>query len=294
MDKTESTADARIAGNSGLVPLPNPVALGAILDDLYASFNAREWIHPDPLEFVYRYEDPRDREVVGLIAACLAYGRVAQILTSVSRVLEALGPSPHKRLVELDARALTDRLAGFKHRWTTTEETVGFLLGIGSVLERFGGLEACFLEHHSTDADSTLQGLAGFARELRGGDAPSSLLSSPEKGSACKRLHLYLRWMVRSDSVDPGCWNGVSPSQLIVPLDTHMHRVARSLNATRRKQANLAAAIDLTRAFRELVPDDPVRFDFALTRLGIRQELDLDDFLLACGQLAAKPGRTKG
>ena len=135
------------------------------------------------------------------------------------------------------------------------------------------------MAHHGQNEETTSPGLRGFSKELLNGSRPTSLVSAPEKGSACKRLHLYLRWMVRSDRVDPGCWRGVSPSQLVVPLDTHMHRIALALGMTNRKQANFAAALDVTRAFRALCPEDPVRYDFSLTRLGIRRETDLDGFL---------------
>ncbi len=95
------------------------------------------------------------------------------------------------------------------------------------------------------------------------------LLPSPGKGSACKRLNLFLRWMVRSDDVDPGGWSGVDAGKLIVPLDTHMHRMGLEVGLTRRKQADMQAALEVTRAFRTIAPEDPVRYDFALTRLGI-------------------------
>ena len=268
-------------------PGPSPPALSPadggrlreVLEEHYKAFNHRDWIHPDPLEVVYRYASAQDREVVGLIAACLAYGRVNQILRSIEKVLAILDPSPSECLAHADAKWLKERLLGFKHRWTTAEELVSFLRGIGEVLGRFGSLEQCFLAHHRQSEETTSPGLRGFAGELVNRGRPTSLVSAPEKGSACKRLHLYLRWMVRSDCVDPGCWRGVSPSQLVVPLDTHMHRIGLALGMTRRKQANLAAALDVTRAFRTLCPEDPVRYDFSLTRLGIRQETDLDGFL---------------
>lgn len=268
-------------------PGPTPPALSsadggrlrAELEEHYQTFNHRDWIHPDPLEVVYRYAGAQDREVVALIAACLAYGRVQQILQSIEKVLVVLGPSPHECLAHADEMWLKEKLHGFKHRWTTAQELVSFLEGIGAVLGRFGSLEQCFLAHHRQNEETTSPGLSGFAGDLLNGGRPTSLVSAPEKGSACKRLHLYLRWMVRSDRVDPGCWRGVSPSQLVVPLDTHMHRIALALGMTSRKQANFAAALDVTRAFRALCPEDPVRYDFSLTRLGIRRETDLDGFL---------------
>ncbi len=261
--------------------------LAGVLENQYLAFNRRAFVHPDPLEVVYRYDSDGAREVVGLIAACLAYGRVAQILKNVDLVLDVLGDAPHEYVMEVKRAELERKLAGFKHRWTTSEEVVDFLLGIGYVLRRHRSLEACFLSHHPAKSDSTVAGLEGFARELRGSDTPTSLVSSPEKGSACKRLHLYLRWMVRSDDVDPGCWRNVSPAHLVVPLDTHMHRIARALALTRRKQANLVTALEVTESFRFFCANDPVRFDFCLTRLGIRREMDLKGFLAECSRLQA-------
>ncbi len=251
------------------------------LDALYARLNRRAFVSPDPLEVVYRYEDPRDREVAGLIAAGLAYGRVAQILRNLHALLDTLGPSPAARIRQKGGAALAGA-PEFRHRWTDAAEMSAFLDAIGEALHRHGSLEACFLAHRAAHAEHTLGALEGFTRELRKGGPPTSLLSAPEKGSACKRLHLYLRWMVRRDDVDPGCWKTVSPRMLLIPLDTHMHRLSRALGLTKRNQANLATAIEITEAFRRINPDDPLKYDFALTRLGIRGELDPQDFLREC------------
>lgn len=252
--------------------------LHAELETLHARLNRREFVSPDPLEVVYRYETDRDREVVGLIAACLAYGRVAQILRNLDTVLAALGPHPADAL-RVDGSKRAARLDGFQHRWTTQAEIAAFFNGISRALRGHGSLEACFLSHQPADAETTLPGLTGFTRELRLGAPHDSLVSAPEKGSACKRLHLYLRWMARRDDVDPGCWPRLHPKLLIIPLDTHMHRAARALRLTQRNQANLAAALDVTASFRRMNPDDPLKYDFALTRLGIRSDEDMGKFL---------------
>ncbi len=262
-------------------------ALREKLDALHARLNRRALVSPDPLEVVYRYDDPRDREVVGLIAACLAYGRVAQILRNLYALLDALGPGPAE-VIRREGADAAARVPGFRHRWTDASEMAGLLGGISAVLRRHGSLEGCFLAHCSASDEDTLPALSGFTRELRGGAAANSLLSAPEKGSACKRLHLYLRWMVRRDEVDPGCWTGVSPGALLIPIDTHMHRIARGLGLTRRNQANLATVLEVTRGFRTINPADPLKYDFALTRLGIRSELNPEDFLRECGVSAAR------
>ncbi|MFH1730557.1 MAG: TIGR02757 family protein [Planctomycetota bacterium] len=250
------------------------------LDGLYAKYNRREFVHPDPLEFLYNYGGVADREVVGLVASSLAYGRVVQILRSVGLVLELLGPEPTAFLERSSRRELSEALSGFRHRFTGGEELAALLAGIGAARRRYGSIEECF-KTGMGPGDNLRAPLSAFVSELSaaaGGRLPH-LLPSPDDGSACKRLNLFLRWMVRRDDVDPGGWDGMRASMLIVPLDTHMHRVGRALGFTRRSQAGWRTAAEVTAAFREIAPDDPVRYDFALTRLGIRGDADLGELL---------------
>jgi uncharacterized protein (TIGR02757 family) len=242
------------------------------LEALYAEWNRRELVHPDPLEFVHRYADPRDREVVGLLAASLAYGRVAQILGSVEIVLGALGPSPAASAAGPGRARLEGALRGFRHRFTTGRDVCLLLNGAGRLIERCGSIERAFLSGMGPDDGTVVPALGRFAESLRdaSGRPGGNLLPEPGKGSACKRLHLFLRWMVRRDEVDPGVWTTVSPALLVVPLDVHMHRIAVSLGATSRRQADLRTALQATEWFRGLSPGDPVKYDFALTRMGMR------------------------
>lgn len=257
--------------------------MARVFELAYHRFNHPEYIHPDPLVFVYRFRDPKDMEVAGFIAASLAYGRVAQILTSASTVIDALGPSPAAFIRDANRKDLQRIYRGFKHRWTTDVELIQFLSGMGEVLRTYNSLQACYRKHAvQAQTDGTINGLAGLVSEIRQGPQRNSLLPDPMGGSACKRLFLFLRWMVRNDDVDPGVWSAVSPASLIVPLDTHMHRLARHFGLTERRQPNLRAALEVTSAFRQMVPDDPLRYDFALTRLGIRSELDLAAFVDDC------------
>ncbi len=251
------------------------------LEYLYANYNSRKWVHPDPLEFLYDYSDQKDREVAGLIASSLAYGRVEQILKSVSGVLEKMGPSPCGFLVSSTPSSLRHIFSNFKHRFTTGEELALMLMGAKSVIEHYGSLYNCFLSGFNNGDETILKGLSCLVNEL-GTDmncGRNSLLALPEKRSACKRWNLFLRWMVRNDKVDPGGWDKISPAKLIIPLDTHMHRICLSLKLTKRKNADMRTALEITSAFSKIVPDDPVRYDFALTRLGIRKDADLDAFL---------------
>ncbi|NDY41493.1 TIGR02757 family protein [Dissulfurirhabdus thermomarina] len=241
------------------------------MEALYRRRNRRALVHPDPLEFLYRYPDVRDREVAGLVASALAYGRVRQILAAVGRVLDLLGPAPAARVSAAGPAELACLLSGFRHRFSGGGEVAALLAAAGRAIHRHGSLEACFRAGLRPGHETTAAAVEAFARELRGlAPGPvATLLPDPAKGSASKRLHLYLRWMVRRDDVDPGGW-AVAPSLLLVPLDTHLHRMVRGLGFTRRPRPDLKAVLEVTAAFRRIRTDDPVRYDFALTRPGIR------------------------
>lgn len=256
-----------------------------LLEGLYSRYNRREYVHPDPLEFLHLYEDPSDREVCGLISSSLAYGRVKQILKSVSSVLDKMGPRPSRFLRDSTHLSIKSTFSGFKHRFTTGEELSLTLIGVKRILEEHGSLESCFIsglnKNETCEGDTIHAPLLSFAKTL---NTPfdcglNSLIPSHEKKSSMKRLNLFLRWMVRRDDVDPGGWERVSPSQLMIPLDIHMHRISRKLGFTERKQADIRTVIEVTDAFRKISPDDPVKYDFVLTRFGIREEMDPDDLL---------------
>lgn len=232
--------------------------------------NRPEFIHPDPLELVRRYKARADREVAGFIAACLAYGNVTQILASVEKVLSPMGTSPASWLKSSAPGAINRALPGFKHRFTTGAEMALFLRNVKRTLEKHGSLEALFLKGFDA-ADATVEtALYKFIDAFNSAGCAPSLTPCTALKSSFKRMNLYLRWMVRSDAVDPGVWKGVSPSKLIIPLDTHMRRVAMSLGMTKRKDTSMRTASEITAFFRKISPDDPVKYDFALTRAGIR------------------------
>ncbi|MFH0957586.1 MAG: TIGR02757 family protein [Pseudomonadota bacterium] len=244
-------------------------------------------MHPDPLEFLYKYDDLYDRELVGLIASCFAYGSVWQIIKTVQKILEQIGP-PRSFVSEATQNNLHAIFKDFKYRFTTGEELGKLILGMKRVILDYGSLQACFLEGYSNKDDNIIEGLSFLVHQLSSvfDSRPRSLLPRPKAGSACKRLNLFLRWMVRKDDVDPGGWDNVRPSKLIIPMDVHMGRISRSLKLTSRNQSDLKAALEVTEAFRRIEPEDPVRYDFCLTRLGIREDLSPDIFLQGCGVTA--------
>ena len=240
------------------------------LEELYDRYNDRRYVHPDPLEFLYNYKDIRQREVAGIIASSLAYGQVKQILKSVSSVLDVLGPKPSRFICDADAVELQQKFSAFKHRFTTGAELAAFLYSTGHVIKKYGSLNACFKVFFNESRD-ILSAITGFSRELRLGDCKNynSLVPMPNGKCAYKRVNLFLRWMVRRDNVDPGGWMDIPASKLIVPVDIHMHRIALQYGLTGRKQADIKTAIEITGSFKKFTPEDPVKYDFALTRAGI-------------------------
>ena len=246
--------------------------LKAFLEGLYYVYARRELVYPDPLYFLYDYEDIRDREIVGLIASSLAYGRVAQIMKSVERVLSCLGSRPYEFLLKHgNEEIVPDR---FQHRFTASSDMNNLLQNIRTILATYGSLQALLSMCLSSQPDF-LSALDAFTSHLSVNTRPQAfpLIPSPAKGSPAKRLFLYLRWLIRSDSVDPGGWNIISPSQLLVPCDTHMHRIASHLGLTSIHQPSLKAAQEITSAFSVMSPEDPAKYDFVLTRFGIRTGL---------------------
>ena len=245
------------------------------LERIYRAYNRREFVHPDPVECLYRYPAVRDREIAALIASALSFGRVAQILRSIDRVLSPMGAGPYDWLLGSSRSGLRKRFAGFRHRFVGEEELVSLLLSIRRLVRADGSLHASFTAGLADGDGDVRPALTRFADSM--GPECGYLAPSLSRGSACKRWNLFLRWMARCDEVDPGGWEGVSPSLLIVPLDVHMTKIGRRLGFTERRTPGMRMAVDITEGFRRFSPDDPVKYDFALTRFGIREELDMDD-----------------
>jgi uncharacterized protein (TIGR02757 family) len=255
--------------------------LHEVLEGLYRRYNRFELIEPDPLQFVYRYSEPRDMEVAGFLAAALAYGRVRQIERSVDSLLSRMGSSPFEFVLNFND-SVQKKLVGFKHRFNTADNVCELLSILRDVLHQYGSIEACFASHLEPDDENIINALSRFITGLldkhkqdTGADSSKGLvylLSDPANGSPCKRLNLFLRWMVRDDDVDAGLWTSVDKSKLVVPVDTHMARLCRILCLYNRKTVSLATAVEITQGFARLEPDDPVKYDFALSRIGIVED----------------------
>ena len=237
------------------------------LDHLVATFDVST-ISPDPLELVLRYSEPRDQETAGLLAAAFAYGRADIVVANVGRMLDAMGHSPFEYLSHFERAEAAERFAGFSHRFQKTPELVDLLTCMAAAISTHGSLAGLFQSCYDDEDVDIGPSLTRFVDAL----APSRLhflLTSPSDGSACKRMNLFLRWMVRRTSPDLGIWSFVDPAKLVVPLDTHVHRIATFLGLSRRRTPDWKAARELTDRLAAFDPADPVRYDFAICRLGI-------------------------
>ncbi len=253
-----------------------------LLEKLYARYNHRVFVPPDPLQFVYRYSDRRDVEIVAFLASALAYGRVRQIERSLTQLFDRMDNAPYEFVSRFDGRARA-RLRSFKHRFTTGDDLSDLLELFRRVFDDHGSLEAFFLkgcrdEHAtvlpalSTFCDSLCRTYADLHGRTRTPAGLNYLLASPDRGSASKRLNLFLRWMVRCDEVDVGLWKSVDKAKLIVPVDVHMGRLCRILGFHDNQAASLATALKITAGFARIEPGDPAQYDFALSRIGILED----------------------
>jgi uncharacterized protein (TIGR02757 family) len=245
------------------------------LEALLAHRQPAELMRGDPVELPHRYQDPQDVEVAALLCAALAYGRVDLFKPRLAALLHALGPSPAEAARNSTLVELRERARDFSYRMTGPREVAALLFGAGAALRRHGSLGSCFGKHFRASGSVRLA-LGAFVDELLAAAGKPTrrlkhLLPHPSRGSACKRMNLFLRWMVRGpDGVDFGLWRSQVPaSALLVPLDTHVHRIGRFIGLTRRKDLSWKTAEDVTRRLRSLDAQDPVRYDFALSHLGI-------------------------
>jgi uncharacterized protein (TIGR02757 family) len=242
--------------------------LRARLDALVATFDIST-IEPDPLQVVHRFSNPRDQEIAGLIAAAFAYGRASIVVANAGTVLARMKPSPYEYLVKFDRIEAMSRFAGFAHRFQKTRELVDLLDRMANVIRIYGSLSEAFracYDRHDVDIGPALEKFVALFADTK---ALEYLMPSPARGSACKRMNLFLRWMVRRTSPDLGIWTFVDPAKLLMPVDTHIHRIATFLGLNTRKSADWKAARQITDALARFDAADPVRYDFALCRLGI-------------------------
>jgi uncharacterized protein (TIGR02757 family) len=249
------------------------------LEALYSAYHHPAYMRLDPLEFVHRLSGRENREIGGLLCSSLAYGRVEQIRKSLEKILNITGNDIFQFGVEVPLEQKIRMLSPVKHRFNSGADIALLLQTAGSVIQEKGSLEELFCEGYKPSHSTIKLGLGTFVRSLRvvakkAGIKPTAafefLFPNPGSGSTCKRLNMFLRWMVRkNDGIDFGIWSAVSASKLIIPVDTHVAAISRMLGLTKRKTVDWAMAEDITSALKKVSPDDPVRYDFSLCRAGM-------------------------
>ena len=255
-------------------------SLKQTLDRFYREYDFGDRILHDPIEFPRRYKNREDIEVSGFIASCLAYGRVELFKPVVEKILSLMGEHPHAFLMDFDVRKQR-HLFTFKYRFNESRDILCLLFIIHSVLNRHSSLKQAFKSHYAPEDSDTGSGMSGFVTELMSINTSAvygknihppgltQFFPSPAKGSACKRMNLFLRWMVRDRDIDFGIWKGIPKNKLVIPLDTHIARISRCLGFTRRASADWKAAVEITEALKKFDPEDPLKYDFALCHHGI-------------------------
>ena len=268
MGKVRTTIPSRLA---------TVALLGPRLRQLRERYDGR-WLETDPLKFPHRFKNKADQEVVAFLSALLAFGNVKGIFRSIEALLNSLGPEPSLTVKNWTPQQ-ESLLRNWQHRWVSGRDVSSLLLVLKRIYSSYESLEHCFLRGLNTESNGIEDGLNTFSKELIHRVPTRNrtrgfryLLASPSGGSVCKRMNLFLRWMVRKKAPDLGLWTRISPKDLFLPLDTHLARIVRYLGLTRRSTNNWKTVVEVTKELQKLDSKDPISFDFALARLGILKE----------------------
>lgn len=248
------------------------------LDYHYKAFD-HSTISPDPLEFLHLFSDERKIELVGFISSVFAYGNVKQIINTLNKLMAAGDNKPYEFLLNSTPAQIKKKLSGIKHRFYTEEDVYKFFLTLRLVYKDHCSLENVFMQFYSPSDENLKNSVSEFSKYFlkKAGTKTSSkpgfkfMLPLPEKGSACKRMNLFLRWMVRKDELDFGIWKDIPSSKLIIPVDTHVAKICKKLKLTTLKNVSWKMAEEITENLRKYDPDDPVKYDFAICHIGMRK-----------------------
>lgn len=250
----------------------NKEELRDLLEHLHDKYNRPEFIEPDPISIPHSFSDRHDREVAGFMAATIAWGNRKAIVKSAARMMQYMDYSPADFVRNASASELA-HLQSYVHRTFNGQDFTDFVLAIRGITERWGGIGE-FFEQNYVATQSIPQVLSLFRKEffsIEHNPHCEKHLSSIDKGAACKRLNMYLRWFVRHDDrgVDFGLWKKIPMSALYLPLDVHTGNMGRALGLLTRKQSDWKATDEITYSLREFCSDDPVRYDYSLFGAGI-------------------------
>lgn len=240
----------------------------------YKAFD-RSALIPDPLQFVHLYTAKKEIETAAFISSVFAYGNVKQIINTLDKIFYAAGKSPYNFVYTYSSED-ADKLRNIKHRFYAEDDIDSFFRIYKTVLHENDSLEKLFLKYYNPSDINIKNALNNFSKRFlsaaeRITPGIKFMFPLPERGSTCKRMNLFLRWMVRKDELDPGIWSGVNPDKLIIPVDTHVARICKELKLTKKKNLSWNMAEEITENLKKFDPADPVKYDFAICHIGIRK-----------------------
>ena len=251
--------------------------LKKLLEDLYNKYK-HKFSSKDPVWNLHRFSDERDIELTGLITSAYAYGSVDQINSFIDKFLKRISNKPYEFTINFQKRKDKKYLKDLYYRFNTENDLVNLVSSLGENLKKHESLKKLFLLGYKKEDENIIDALGLFSTELnsagkhKGDKYYHYLLSNPVHKSTCKRMNLFLRWMVRKDEIDLGLWSEIPASKLIMPVDTHIARVSRQLKLVKRKSVDLKFAVELTDKLKQLDPSDPVKYDFSLCHIGIEKK----------------------
>lgn len=282
----------------------NKRKLKETLDGLYDRYKNKH-SSKDPVWILHRFQDNKDIEVIGFITSCYSYGQVDGINTFMNKFLKNIGFKVHEFTVNFSQQKDKKFLKDLYYRFNSAEDLITLISNIKNIIKEHGSLLNLFAKSYDNSHNNILTALTAFTHQLNKHSKNGSykyLIPSPEKNSTCKRLHLYLRWMVRSDEIDLGLWkNKIDKSKLLMPVDTHVYRISRKLKIVKRASCDVKFVISLTEALKQFDELDPVKYDFAMCHLGIdgrlntrlNQDNDSEKYIIKSWNEPAKYGQHK-
>ncbi len=246
--------------------------LGSYLTEIYEQYKHKH-SSKDPVWILHKFNDACDIEIAGLIVSCYSYGRVEQINSLMNKLFRKIGFNVHEFTVNFSEQKDKKLFKGLDYRFNSSDDMINLFKNIQHNLKEHGSLKNLFLKGIKEEDLNVLNGLQLLGDNLRSikgrSKSYSYLIPDARKNSACKRLNLYLRWMVREDEIDTGCWKEAGKEKLLFPVDTHVYRVSRKLGLIDRKSCDMRFVIELTESLKQFDADDPVKFDFALCHIGM-------------------------
>ncbi|MDQ7815949.1 MAG: TIGR02757 family protein [Melioribacteraceae bacterium] len=247
------------------------------LDYHYRYFDKSK-ISPDPLEFLHRYNNYHDIEISGIISSIFAYGNIKQIMSTLEKIHSIMNHNPYEFVRKYKIEKGIEDFVRIKHRFYCSSDIANLFKGLNKIYSEYNSLQEFFKIEDSSSKFGIKNLIASFSKRIIEliivNDSVSHgikfMFPDPYKGSACKRMNLFLRWMVRKDELDFGLWNKIPASKLIIPVDTHIAKICKELKLTKLKNVSWKMAEEITENLKKFDPDDPVKYDFAICHIGMR------------------------